>query len=95
MKTLEQKIDMLKVVSHPVRIRILMQLTKGGRCVSDIEKFLDVSQPNLSQHLAILRDHRVIDYYPDGKLRRYFIVEPMIPKLLEMLFSDTTGTTVL
>ncbi|KJU83277.1 ArsR family transcriptional regulator [Candidatus Magnetobacterium bavaricum] len=69
-----------------------MELTKGVKCVSDIEKFLDISQPNLSQHLSILRSHRIIDYYADGKQRCYFLAEPMVEQLLYVLFSTTTST---
>ncbi|MBF0317990.1 MAG: winged helix-turn-helix transcriptional regulator [Nitrospirae bacterium] len=90
--TLEQKTVLLRVLSHPVRIKILIELTKGVKRVSEIEKFLDISQSNLSQHLSILRTHRVIDCYADGKYRCYFLAEPMIFNLLDVMFSDTASS---
>jgi ArsR family transcriptional regulator len=85
------KIELLKVVAHPVRIMILKELAKGVKCVSDLEKFLDIRQPNVSQHLSLLRKLDIIDYYMDGKLRCYFLRDPLIPDLLVLLKKDYEG----
>jgi len=85
MRSLGQRIELLKVIAHPIRIKILEELTKGVKCVSDLTEFLKVSQPNISQHLALLRNCRIIDYYVDGRLKCYFLVDPIIPDLLELL----------
>ncbi|KWT79596.1 ArsR/SmtB family transcription factor [Candidatus Magnetominusculus xianensis] len=90
MKTLGQKIELLRVIAHPVRISILEELTKGVKCVSDFEKFLEISQPNVSQHLSLLRNHGVIDFYMDGKLRCYFLVDPIIIDILAVLNKSYT-----
>ncbi len=79
---------MLKVIAHPARIRILDELTKGVKCVSDFEEFLEISQPNISQHLSLMRTHGIIDYYMDGRLRCYFLVDPIIPDILTLLKKD-------
>ena len=42
---LEKRIDLLKVLAHPVRIKILEELVLGVKCVSDFEESLDISQP--------------------------------------------------
>ncbi len=88
MRSIGQKAELLKVIAHPARIRILEELTKGVKCVSDFEDFLEISQPNISQHLTLLRNHRIIDYYMDGRLRCYFLVDPIIPDILEILKKD-------
>jgi ArsR family transcriptional regulator len=88
MRSLGQRIELLKVIAHPVRIKILEELAKGVKCVSDLTEFLEVSQPNISQHLALLRNYRIIDYYVDGRLKCYFLVDPIIPDLLEVLKKD-------
>ena len=83
-----QKVELLKVIAHPVRIRILEELAKGVKCVSDFEDFLELRQPNISQHLSLLRQSGIVDYYVDGRLRCYFLVNPFIPDLLELLKKD-------
>ena len=81
----EKRIELLKVLAHSIRIKILEDLTQGVKCVSDFEESLDISQPNLSQHLSLLRIHHVVDYFIDGRLKCYFLKEPLIPDLLELL----------
>lgn len=88
MRSLGKKIELLKVIAHPLRIRILDELTNGVKCVSDLEEFLEISQPNVSQHLSILRTYGVIDYYMDGRLRCYFLKDPIIPDIIELLKKD-------
>lgn len=88
MRSLGQKVELLKMIAHPVRIKILDELTKGVKCVSDFEEFLEISQPNISQHLMLLRRYEVIDYYVDGRLRCYFLRDPIIPDLIELLRKD-------
>jgi ArsR family transcriptional regulator len=92
------RIEILKIISHPVRLSILEELSKGVKCVSDLEEFLssksgtalgrEISQPNISQHLSALRHIGIIDYFIDGRLRCYFLKHPMVVDLLEILKKD-------
>lgn len=88
MISIGQKVELLRIIAHPVRIRILEELTKGVKCVSDFEDFLSLRQPNISQHLTLLRYNGVVDYYTDGRLKCYFLVNSLIPDLLELLKRD-------
>jgi ArsR family transcriptional regulator len=88
MNSLTDRIEILKTVSHPVRIAILKELLQGVKCVSDFQDFLNISQPNVSQHLSALRHAGIIDYFIDGRLRCYFLKSPLIPDLIEILKKD-------
>jgi len=88
MPDLNNRLEILKIIAHPVRIKILEELIKGVKCVSDFEEFLEISQPNVSQHLSLLRRYRIIDYFIDGRLRCYFLRNPMVPDLLEVIKKD-------
>jgi ArsR family transcriptional regulator len=90
MRSIGKKVEILRAVAHPVRIRILEELTKGVKCVSDFEEFLEISQPNVSQHLSLLRTLGIIDYYVDGRLRCYFLRDPIVPDLIGLLKKDYT-----
>jgi len=85
MLSVEKRLELLKVIAHPIRIKILEDLTEGVKCVSDFEEVLDISQPNVSQHLKLLRSQNIVDYFVDGRLKCYFLKEPFIPDLLELL----------
>ncbi len=87
-KNLLDKIEIFKIVAHPIRIAILDKLAKGIKCVSDLEEFLKVSQPIMSQHLTSLRRSGLIDFYVDGRLRCYFLKDPLVLDILEILKKD-------
>lgn len=70
MRSLDKRVELLRAIGHPARIKILGEMMKGVKCVSDIEGFLGISQPNVSQHLSLLRRYGAIDYYMDGRLKR-------------------------
>ena len=84
MKGLRGRIELLRAVAHPARIKILEELSKGVKCVSDFG-FLEINQPNVSQHLAALRNRGIIDFYMYGRLRCYYLADAFIPDLLEIL----------
>lgn len=88
MRSLRHRVEVLRVIAHPVRILILEELLKGVKCVSDFEDFLEISQPNVSQHLSLLRRYGVIDFYMDGRLRCYFLKDPIVPDLIKLLKKD-------
>lgn len=88
MRSPDSKIELLKIIAHPARIAILAELVKGVKCVSDFEEFLGISQPNISQHLSLLRRYEIIDYYIDGRLRCYFLRDPLIPDIIDVLKKD-------
>jgi len=46
--------DISKALSVPSRIKILKLISGKQLCVNAITRFLDISQPAVSQHLAIL-----------------------------------------
>jgi ArsR family transcriptional regulator len=84
-----EKAELLRVLGHPVRLRILQELLKGTKCVSDIQDLLGVPQSNISQHLMLLRRYQIIDYTEDGALRCYFITKPeLVRELFQFLKKD-------
>lgn len=92
MPLIGEKAGLLRIIAHPVRIRILEELLKGVKCVSDFQDFLEISQPNVSQHLSLLRAHGLIDFYIDGRLKCYFLIDPIIPDILGILQKNYQGT---
>jgi ArsR family transcriptional regulator len=77
--------ELLKVAAHPTRLMILSRLASGVLCVSDMEGFLGASQPNISQHLSVMRRSGLVDYYMDGKLRCYFLKDPRALDIIILL----------
>jgi ArsR family transcriptional regulator len=70
--------ELLKAFSHPTRLAILVELASGPKCVTDMEELLPARQANISQHLAVLRHAKLVDYAQDGALRCYYLCRPKL-----------------
>jgi len=68
--------DLLRLLGHPVRLSLLEELAKAPKCVTDIQDLLEVRQANVSQHLSVLRQAKIVDYHEDGNQRCYYILRP-------------------
>ena len=69
----------LDVLGDPVRRRILELLATGEAAAGDVgrvvEREFDISQPAVSQHLRVLREHGFASVRPQGQ-RRLYSVQP-------------------
>lgn len=84
----EQAAKILKLFSHPTRLLIVAKLLKGKSCVSGINKLITVPQPNISQHLSILKLNGIVESKQRGKevcycLKKNEIVKAMFEFLKE------------
>jgi ArsR family transcriptional regulator len=91
MSVLEPQVagELLKAFAHPTRLLILQELAAGPKCVTDMEELLPARQANISQHLAVLRYTRLVDYAQDGPLRCYYLCRPrLVRDLLALVGRD-------
>lgn len=87
MKFWDERAKLLKVLSHPVRLLILSELSNSSLCVKDINSLVGIKQPNLSQHIALLRKTKLVGCHTSGSLRCYYIQQPSLVKQLIRLLS--------
>lgn len=57
---------LFRALGDETRVRIVALLAHGELCVCHIEKALELSQPNVSRHLGILRMAGIVDARRDG-----------------------------
>jgi len=75
----------LRVLGHPVRLQLLMELTGGERSVNDLAQTLGVSQSNLSQHLALLREKEILSARREGHQVFYSLGDSRIPAFFSLM----------
>jgi DNA-binding transcriptional ArsR family regulator len=68
--------EVLKTLASPRRIEILHALATGPIEVGRLAKSLGASQPNVSQHLAVLRGAGIVEAERDGREVRYRLADP-------------------
>jgi len=85
----ESQAQVLRAMAHPVRLRILETLCEGPLCVNDLNAFVTIPQPQLSQHMTALRKAELIACHTNGPLRCYYILKPtLVRKLVRLLTHD-------
>ena len=66
----------LKALANPVRLEILHAIAEGPTNVGRLATELELSQPNVSQHLAVLRSTGLVEVDRDGREARYRLTDP-------------------
>jgi DNA-binding transcriptional ArsR family regulator len=68
--------EVLKTLASPRRIEILHVLARGPIEVGRLAELIGANQPNVSQHLAVLRTAGVVEAERDGREVRYRLSDP-------------------
>ncbi len=68
--------EVLKTLASPRRLEILHRLSEGPREVGRLATELGLSQPNVSQHLSVLRSAGMVEAERDGREVRYRLSDP-------------------
>ena len=89
--------QLLRVLAHPVRLRILSLLAKREACVSHLEALLGRPQPYVSQQLATLRAAGLVTDRRAGTVAYYRAADDRLAAWLRLgqeLIRDGEGRPV-
>ncbi len=70
--------SLLRVLGHPMRIRILLEIGSGEACVCHLKAQLGIRQAYLSQHLMALRKEGILQTNREGRFIYYRIANQEI-----------------
>ncbi len=74
-----------KALAHPTRLLIIDELRDGPRSVSELVELIGLRQSNLSQHLGMLRDQRLVIARREGQTVYYSLRDPRVTKAFDLL----------
>jgi len=75
--------ERFKILSEPIRLRILHVLQKGEKSVNGLTEEIQTSQPNVSKHLKILQTAGIVHRKQHGNTVFYSIADQSIFTLCE------------
>ncbi len=79
----EVKAGLFKGLAHPLRIRILEVLADGeSHSVGELQTVTGLEASHVSQHLIVLRRHRLVESERRGSHVFYRITHPEVAELL-------------
>jgi len=77
--------DLFGVLAEPTRLALLQELRCGPKAVGELVDELGAKQANVSKQLGILFDAGFLGRERQGNVVRYFIADPMVFKLCELV----------
>ncbi|ETD34821.1 ArsR family transcriptional regulator [Williamsia sp. D3] len=82
--------ELLRALSAPVRIAIVLELLSGGRCVHELVGALSVPQPLISQHLRVLKSAGVVEGRRSGREVLYTLVDDHLAHIVTDAIAHAT-----
>jgi ArsR family transcriptional regulator, arsenate/arsenite/antimonite-responsive transcriptional repressor len=75
--TVEDLDTLFKAFADPTRLRVMSVLAAGELCVCDIVEILQLPQPVVSRHLAVLRRSGLVEATREWKYAHYHLADPV------------------
>ena len=76
--------EAMQAMAHPLRLKILCLVGNQELSVLEIVDAVGTTQSNISQHLAILRDHGLLTSRKEANKVFYRIEDPRILKMIAL-----------
>lgn len=74
----------MQAMAHPLRLKILCLVGNQELSVLEIVDAVGTTQSNISQHLAVLRDHGVLEARKEANKVFYRINDPRILRMIAL-----------
>jgi DNA-binding transcriptional ArsR family regulator len=81
----EEAARLLRSLGNPHRLMVLCALCAGEMSVGELNAVVPLSQSALSQHLAVLREERLVNTRRDGQTVFYSVPDSPALRILEVL----------
>lgn len=83
---IDKAANMMKAISHPMRLSILGHLGDGKQLsVTEIHKLLNIEQSTASHHLGILKDKGILASSRQGKHTLYYLKKQNLSRLVRCI----------
>ncbi len=94
---MDKLIDFFKTLSDDTRLRIIVLLYHREMCVCQICGVTDISQPNVSKHLAKLRDMGFVRDERQGQFIYYYLSleEPIFREIIKEIVDNIEDYPIL
>ncbi len=86
----EIQAEICKTLAQPKRLMLVHELRTGEKSVGQLSSTLGISQPNVSQHLSILRKRGIAATRREGATIYYRLTSPRIGKACDLVHNFLT-----
>ena len=91
-EVLDQASECLKVLAHPVRLRMVEILMQGKFAVHEIAEICELNPNQTCDHLRLLKGHRLLDSRREGKTVYYTIAAKELVGIIQCIRNNSKLT---
>ena len=84
-ENIREAADAMQAMGHPLRLKILCLVGSEELSVLEIVEAVGTTQSNVSQHLAVLREHGVLEARKEANKVFYRVGDPRVIKLVALM----------
>ena len=83
-ESIREASEAMQAMAHPLRLKILCLVGKEEFSVLEIVEAVGTTQSNISQHLAVLRDHGILEARKEANKVFYRIGDARVLKMIAL-----------
>lgn len=83
-ESIEQASAAMQAMAHPLRLKILCLVGNQELSVLEIVEAVGTTQSNISQHLAVLRDHDILEARKEANKVFYRVADPRVLRMVAL-----------
>ncbi len=84
-EVVQQVAEYFSLLSEPMRLRLLHQLSGGEKCVQELVAGMQTSQANVSKHLKVMWQAGILSRRSEGTSAYYRVEDEMIFELCNIV----------
>lgn len=88
---LERAAECLRVLGHPMRIRMVELLVESRLPVHELAERCNLPPHQACEHLRLMRSHGLLASHRAGRAVYYEIADPRLPRLLNCIRASCEG----
>ena len=77
-----------RILGEPLRIRIIQELEGGEKTVNQLVEAVGSTQPNVSKHLRLMQEARIVGRRQEGTSVYCFVSDPSVLRLCDAVCSS-------
>lgn len=82
---------LLRAIANEARLMLVCQLAEGEKSVSELQAHVGLSQSAVSQHLALLREHKLVSTRRRGQSIHYMLTSGETAAIIKTLHDQFCG----
>jgi len=84
-EVVQQVAEYFSLLSEPMRLRLLNQLSDGEKCVQELVQGMQTSQANVSKHLKVMWQAGILSRRSEGTSAYYRVEDQMIFEICDLV----------